>query len=802
MDEKYIENLGQSSEVDEGLWDRLKSRAAGYGQAVKNVAAKNIGTTDTQNAQFSSLFKTFLNQATKTILDFNKVIKPYQDSGKVTPEQKAQADKISGLYKDVLYMSALPIKEANMFTRPFSTLGAQASGNIDNIIKAYKKLLEGYWTTFLKDAGKLNIVPDQYIGRKVAAVYPEAANFIKKFTDAINVAPISTSATPSGTPAPTPAPAPAAPTPPPVPSAAAAPAPAPAPASAAPTPAPAPATPAPVVAPPVASAPAASPTPTPATTTSPAAPVSPATSTPKSDQMNAQLAQMAIKQIMSVLINNTEKFVDKIGGYTTRDASKAMAVFPPTPPVSVKIPNGKVIWVLRYLNSKEVLRHQIQVLAEAQTADNTGKMSVQKNDRWENFIRFSPTDVLENDGTPKASVNTLALIKRTNPTLGQTIENGLKALGTNFSADIDTDLPKALAEIVYASVPSPERDKRNQEKAIEIQPDQQRPGAAAAAAGLMDPQGPPKKGTDVKINPNPDERGQSVQPPKDKTPTATSPKTSPESPAKQGEPVDAKKPAEIPTSPEKPESSKLKDLVPKTGTPAKAKPVKTPKSGINVDGEGNLTFPGSNKPESPLAVLKASLKKEKVTKRDIDDFVQELRMFNATTDQIKRVMQRLLKDIGEEKKNAATSTPRAAEKPTSPATKKSAVAPTASPAKKPAVAPVAPKASPVAKTEEPATSETQPTKPLFGNDESRINVVNKNYMIPNKLTPLTSIDQVNKFRAALGVGDPSPEQIQYAHQQATGAIPPPQSGAEKLKARVQPPQKMKEGPTLRDFFSL
>ena len=57
MDENYIENLGGSPYIDEGLWDRLRSRAAGYTQAAKNLAFK--GTTPVGEVKFKRIFNVY-----------------------------------------------------------------------------------------------------------------------------------------------------------------------------------------------------------------------------------------------------------------------------------------------------------------------------------------------------------------------------------------------------------------------------------------------------------------------------------------------------------------------------------------------------------------------------------------------------------------------------------------------------------------------------------------------------------------------------------------------------------------------
>ena len=88
MDEKYIENLGMSANVDEGLWDRLKSKASGFKQAAQNLSGTGVG--DTESAKFNSIFKSFIKKSVQTIEDLIRVLQAYAQAGKLSSEQKAQ----------------------------------------------------------------------------------------------------------------------------------------------------------------------------------------------------------------------------------------------------------------------------------------------------------------------------------------------------------------------------------------------------------------------------------------------------------------------------------------------------------------------------------------------------------------------------------------------------------------------------------------------------------------------------------------------------------------------------------------
>ena len=688
MDENYIENLGQSSEVDEGLWDRLKARAAGYTQAAKNIAGG--GSTSMAEAQFNSIFKKFLNQSTKTILDFHRVILPFQDAGKLSPEQKEEVNKIIGLYRDVIYMAHIPLKEANVFTRPFSALGAQASGDPHNIITTYKKLLADYFRSFLKDAGKLNIVPYDYITRKVAARYPEAKNFFDKFKDAVNVdlktgkdlitpagaiptpgAPTPTPAAPTAVPAPTPAPASASPLPTPTPAT---------PPSVAPTPAPAPATPSkpPVVAPAVPVSKPGEVTGAPATgwpkgTSAWAAPTpatppakAPAGTVPSEEQKKqVEAAYTLIKKALQNIAANlkstdasaeaegriaTSPMLKDIQSYVNRDAWKAQVPFPNNPPVVLKTPSGTMMMKLRYRPDKDTGGHTIQ--SSYETYDPSGTKI--EDTPWQDFMAFTGPDVVKREGGLNTAFDPLQKISEANPQLGKIIAMKEKMGKDPEMESLKQDIAKGLRNVTHVLTSrSAERGLRK----LAATPEKESEPVPAVPTEKPSTPPPPIEGPKRKepmSKPPPDARGRTEQPP-------------PEKPAATPKPA-ASKPAAKKAAPKaaKPTAKKTVAPAPKPETPAK--------------------------PEEPK------------------------------------------------------------------------VAPTGS----------TPSASPAGKS-------------MFGNDEERLKRVNDRWMIPNKLTPLTSIDQMTKFRSALGSDeDPPLYKIQFAHQQATGASPKEKSGKEKIAAKLKP----------------
>ena len=375
-------------------------------------------------------------------------------------------------------------------------------------------------------------------------------------------------------------------------------------------------------------------------------------------------------------------------------------MFPADPPVSAKAPDGSIVlWHLRFRNSKEVKNSRIQIFGERRKRNpETGKEeTTDRSDQWEDFMQFGPSDVIDNNGKPKTSFDVVGNIKKTNSELGKSIESSLRGNGQKISPDSEQKMSQALAQIVYASVPNPERGARQMNKPITAEPPEQ------TGSGPGTPEPPPEgpKAKEKMVNPPPEKQARVEKVP---PPAAAEPEKTPE-PSKISGPASPEKGDE----PEEP-SSKLKDLVPKK---VKATPKKAPKPA-----------------------------------------------------------------------------PKATPKPAVPDAT-GAVAPVATaPEKKSAVAPEAP--APVAA---PAAT--------FGPDEERVNRVNTKFLIPNKLSPLKNVEQVKKFYSFLGdATPPSREQIQWAHQNATGEKPAatPAAPAAAKAAPEKQRQKMKEGLQLRDFF--
>ena len=161
MDENYIENLGGSPYIDEGLWDRLRSRAAGYTQAAKNLAFK--GTGNVENQRFATLFKKYLTNSLDIITDAAGILIRYENTRKLTPEQMDEVYKMEALETALKAATQIDLSEA--FFRPFKVTAAIASGDVNIIIETYKQQLTDQYATFLNDALKMNVNVQQHLQR-------------------------------------------------------------------------------------------------------------------------------------------------------------------------------------------------------------------------------------------------------------------------------------------------------------------------------------------------------------------------------------------------------------------------------------------------------------------------------------------------------------------------------------------------------------------------------------------------------------------------------------------------------------
>lgn len=482
MDTKYIENVGMTN-IDEGMWNQLKAKASGIDQMRKNVFSR--GSSDVKDVQFDSLFKNFLGKCVRTLEDFHTVISPKIDANKMTPAQEKKIANLFALRSLMKKIEKVPIKEANIFTRPFSAIGAQAWGNLDSIIATYQKLLRGYYTSFIEDAAKLNIVPKEYLARKIASAHPIAKSFFQKFNTAVGLKKPVDTTTPVNAPSmgtvTSTSPATSSTTT----------------ASTTPnvsTPASSASIPTPVTSTPVSSAIAPAPTPSthssvptsssstpPPIAASTAAPVKPKENSPlietQPPQKTFELAQKSIEKIVNDLNKGvhemaqpdesdvedvTMNMTDLIRKYIKRNATKAEYPFP-KPPVEVvdNVTKEKSIWFLRYHYAKDIAGHQIDFYQEDLDAYNNVK---KKDNHWQLLLKFSASDVIDRNSLElNGSFDVMKNISRSNPKLAEKIQEGEQSSGKRFTnTGLNQKVAEALRQVIRAESTEDPRGKRQQ----------------------------------------------------------------------------------------------------------------------------------------------------------------------------------------------------------------------------------------------------------------------------------------------------------------------------------------------------
>ena len=654
MDENYIENLGGSPYIDEGLWDRLRSRAAGYTQAAKNLAFK--GTGNVENQRFATLFKKYLTNSLDIITDADGILIRYENARKLTPEQMAEVYKMEALETALKAATQIDLSEA--FFRPFKVTAAIASGDVNRIIETYKQQLTDQYATFLNDALKMNVNVQQHLQRLPL----EAQTVLKALGDLTGqnlFGPIPQAGTPK--PAPTmadlPEPTPIGKT--------ATTTPATTPAAATPTPTPAPTpTASPVLTPatstpvptPVASAPA-SPTPAspvapattvsnpPATGTTPAVPTGSAKTEGQIDKNVAflHLSRQAIDKLLTVIPpkspkktsnldeadnaddsddaieKSTSGSLEKIAKYFRRDATKADYKFPRNNPViMVKLTNGVSIrWTMRWRYSKDIAGHAIDV---ARYITPKGGKEIPARE-WNPFIQYNIADIVDqNTLQPLANFKTLELIKKASPAIAAQIENGLKVEGGQpfLPSDTEKNVQQSLKNIVLVIGREEDRGKKQTANMDMDMPDQAGRGDEEDSDEEPKPEIPPE--LQKQIEPDQAEKMGGVAP--DKT-ARVNVGSSPESPT--GKPTQAEPPkgaapsgtSAATTSPskekeeEKPESSSLAAQVPAHARKAARKGrAKTPKPNAKT---APKTPANPVSPKTPAASPVAPVKKKSRT---------------------------------------------------------------------------------------------------------------------------------------------------------------------------------------------
>jgi hypothetical protein len=468
MDKKYIEHLGMSSHVDEGLWDTLKARATGYTQAGKNLLGKSVG--ETEGAKFGVIFKSFVAKAVQTIMDLGTVLSPYEQSGKLSDPQKEELLKFHAAKLALLKVAKAKLSEANLFTRPFKLLGAIATGNPDTIIAAYRKQILDQWEVFVKDAKKLNIVPDQYIFRKIAAFAPAVPEALEKLGGALGKSLISAvPSSPQGIQFQPTTPAANATSSPVVPAAAVKP-----------------------ETNPVAASPAPPPIPMPQAVSHPQKQF-----TVNSDSGAAiavdlivqswiKIADQLLSKSMGEAIEEPEKLpvkgkeqepsdddepvgklVTKIKGEVRRDASKAEVVLEPTPPVEhvFKDRTKSVMFHLRYAFVKDNSEHAFDYFAESYQRDpssNKAKL-LQKDNGWSHVLLFDAFDVVDaNSGAANYSFDMMKNLQKADPEMYQKVQEGMKITGpiTGYN-ELNKKVTDGLYNLLQGIQPRNWRGERN-----------------------------------------------------------------------------------------------------------------------------------------------------------------------------------------------------------------------------------------------------------------------------------------------------------------------------------------------------
>lgn len=453
MDEKYIDNLDGSNYVDEGMWDRLKSRAAGFTQAAKNISGRNVG--DVEQKKFEALFDRFSQRTLKILLDLNNVIQPYISSNRMSPDELAELEKFDDLKTALSQVKRGKISEANLFNRPFSVIGAMASGSPQVIMNAYKKLVESYYNSFIEDAKKLNIVPDNYILRKIGSLNPKIPEVLSKLGVVLGRNLTATIPAAASTEPVSPSPSPiTTPTPPPI------------------------------------------PTPTPKSPVAPVSgktPESPIASSKSSSGISPEdskkmqgyrivydLINESLKKLVDTLLKGGKvdspeessltrtPMLDKIRGGIAREASKAEAVFPKENPIQITIPatstTPKTIirWNLRFKVDKEEDKFLIQYIPIRIESLPGKKPSISRHGKWENLLSFDVLDVSNEKGYPNPTFDVYKEIEKTNPELGTIIQKVKKIIGkTPDESELNWKIVNALRNVVISSRPDTERGVRN-----------------------------------------------------------------------------------------------------------------------------------------------------------------------------------------------------------------------------------------------------------------------------------------------------------------------------------------------------
>lgn len=193
MDQAYIENLGMVNEIDEALWDKLRTKAAGVNQARKNLGLTfgPRGTTPKEIAQFNYIFQKFLFKTMGLLQNMERVLDAYDKAGKLSKMQMQELSSLTNAYMTLKKFYKKKLDEAlgdiyhtfNPQTLPL--VGAISSGDPQKIIDAYKRELTNYYQAFLNDLKSLNLDPTQFISQTIANRHPELLTALQGLENSI-----------------------------------------------------------------------------------------------------------------------------------------------------------------------------------------------------------------------------------------------------------------------------------------------------------------------------------------------------------------------------------------------------------------------------------------------------------------------------------------------------------------------------------------------------------------------------------------------------------------------------------------
>jgi hypothetical protein len=196
MDKNYLDSLEGSPYVDEGLFDRVKSRGAAGIQRFKGVAG--TGWTPIEEAKMESLWNSFKKKVTRLIKDFSTNVFPNI--------QKHRPQDILANQKSINQMIGL-VRRLNpdgqnstnlgavseglgKFLRPWSLTQALSTNDTKQVITAYKAQVKKLYNEFINDVQLVTKTGDGFVGRSIVTKKPDWANLLNQIEKVAGV-PIS-----------------------------------------------------------------------------------------------------------------------------------------------------------------------------------------------------------------------------------------------------------------------------------------------------------------------------------------------------------------------------------------------------------------------------------------------------------------------------------------------------------------------------------------------------------------------------------------------------------------------------------